>query len=215
MPDGIAFHTPSLDNSASVICRTLALPSYLWQYFNGAYGELLSESNWVQVGDITIQEIVQTFQGAFDNMKPCYTIGSIVPYAREVLPENVLPCDGSQHATADYPELAGVLHGVYNISKDYFVTPDLRAVFPFGAATVGDVGTTGGSATARLDEENLPPHSHTYTPPTANVDLEAPGAPDIVAAGVGLPTQTGQTGQGVPFSIIPPYHALLWGIVAK
>jgi hypothetical protein len=51
MSDGNLFHTPNSDGDAPLISRVLALPSFLWRYFYGAYGEL-----------------VEILQDAFDDM---------------------------------------------------------------------------------------------------------------------------------------------------
>ncbi len=68
MTDGIGFHTPDSDGSAPLICRRLALPSYLWQFFNGAYEQLILEENWVQVGSMSPSDVVQVFMNAYDDM---------------------------------------------------------------------------------------------------------------------------------------------------
>jgi hypothetical protein len=68
MSDGNLFHTPNSDGDAPLISRVLALPSFLWRYFYGAYGELLYEQNWLKVGDMSPSDVVEILQDAFDDM---------------------------------------------------------------------------------------------------------------------------------------------------
>jgi len=69
--DGVGFHTPDYDASAPVVCKQIALPSYLWTYFYGALGELTNELNWVEVGDMPIDDVVQEFLEARLSMVDC------------------------------------------------------------------------------------------------------------------------------------------------
>lgn len=208
MADGIAFHTPDYEGSASVVCKRLALPSFLWPYFNGAYGELLELSNWLAVGDMLPAEVVQSFAAAYDNMGRCHMIGELRCFAAvAAVPAGCLICDGSQFDVTEYTELAAVLGGD--------VLPDLRGRAAIGAGPGYSVGAAGGEAQHTLTIPEIPEHWHTYTPPTFNVDVEAPGAPDLLAAGIGVQTVTGAAGGGQPHNNMPPYAVVVWAIVAR
>lgn len=205
--DGIAFHTPDYDGNAPVVCRRLALPSFLWPLFNGAFGELLDESRWYQFGDMAIGDVVQAFQAAFDDMGQCSMIGQIVIFSTLTLPDNVLLCDGSQFDPLLFPRLYD------HLQSD--TLPDLRDRFilGYGNNLPGDIG---GEETHTLNIPEMPEHWHSYTPPMFNVDVEPPaGAPDLLAAGVGVSTPTGSSGGGQPHNNMPPYHVIVFGIVAK
>ncbi len=133
MMDGIAFHTPDEDGNAPLICRRIALPSFLWPHFNGAFGALIEETNWYQFGDMPIEDVVQAFMDAYDNMIEGCMLGSVVSFAVDKLPKNVLLCDGSNYPKWDYPELWDVLHpSLKQTGIDRFNVPDLRQRFVIG-----------------------------------------------------------------------------------
>lgn len=211
--DGIAFHTPDYDGNAPVLCRRLALPSFLWPLFNGAFGSLLDEGNWYSFGNMPVEDVVQAFQNAFDNMGSCYMIGQIVMFAGS-LPDNVLLCDGEEYDGAEYPELYAILPPSL-IVGDSFQTPNLTGRFVLASGNGRNPGDTGGEETVTLGIEHIPAHSHGYTEPLPNVDIEAPGAPDLLAAGVGPIQQTTETGGGTAHNNMPPYYVLAYGIIAK
>jgi hypothetical protein len=60
----------------------------------------------------------------------------------------------------------------------------------------------------------MPAHTHTYLPPVVDLDLEAVGVPDIMAARLGTPIATGSTGDGNAHENRPPFHAVIMGIFA-
>jgi microcystin-dependent protein len=213
MPDGIGYLTPDYDGNASLECLRLTLPSYLWRFVHGALGELTESSNWVQFGDLTPDDMVSLFTDALDNMRDCRMIGQVIMLATSQLPEGVLLCDGAEYSKDDYPELYEVLYPTL-LGRDTFNTPDLRDRFVL-CEGVTPFGETGGESEHELDLSEIPSHTHTYTPPTMNIDIEGAGAPDLLAGGIGLPTQTDSTGGSQPHNNMPPYYALIFGIVAK
>ena len=136
-----------------------------------------------------------------------------VSYFLGNLPSGWLALDGSTYDQADYPELTTKLDSQYrNDGNGTFTLPDMGGLFVTGAGSSYSLGDLGGASDVTLTVGELPIHSHTYTPPVANVDLEAPGVPDVLAAGVGVPTQTGSTGDGDAHENLPPFVALNYGI---
>lgn len=59
-----------------------------------------------------------------------YRLGSVMPAraARRFLPDQVHLCDGSELSKEEYPELAGLLGGVYGETETTFRLPILRTV---------------------------------------------------------------------------------------
>jgi microcystin-dependent protein len=124
-----------------------------------------------------------------------------------------LDLDGSTYAQADYPELTDKVPAGW-LSGSNIVLPDLDNIYLAGSGSTGTPGSTVGSNTITLSVSQLPEHTHTYTPPIANIDLEAPGAPDILAAGVGTTTNTGTTGSGDDIDIRPDTLIVVMAIYA-
>ncbi len=208
-----AFLTPDFDGNAPLICRRLVLPSFLWQYFNGAFGELIQDYNWEEFGDMPIDDIVQTFINAYDDMIEDCMIGSVISFANEFLPDNVLVCDGASYAVADYPELASVLSPSV-VTGENFVVPDLRGRFVMGndEANAYPLTLSAGEAMHTLTIPEMPTHSHGYT--TAIASLSTVVVPDEPSA-IPAPSTTAPEGGGQPHNNLPPFYVLQYGIVAK
>lgn len=147
---------------------------------------------------------------AYDEVIAGSMIGSIFFYLLDMPPEGTLVCDGSTHAKIAYPRLWSVLPASMKTETD-FTLPDILGITVRGSIAPGAYG---GSDSVTLTVEQLPPHAHTYTPPTFNVDLESPGAPDVFAAGIGTPTTTSSTGGGQSVDIANAYIGLLPCIIA-
>jgi microcystin-dependent protein len=233
MGDGIAFHTPNFDGNAPLICKRLTLPSFLWSYFNGVFGDLAESENWYQFGDMPIKDVVQAFANAYDNMTECNMIGTIQAIATQEIPVNMLLCDGSQYAAVDYPELAAVLHSGF-IDGDNFNVPNLSGRFVLGG-DVAQVGSFGGQSEVVLTVDQMPSHNHTGT-----------GTADAVSGGGDEYSPTNRTwaalsrerayssatadgtmmanninlsianaGNGQAHDNMPPYYILRYAIIAK
>ena len=208
MADGWKFHTPNEEGNAVVICRRLALPSFLWKFFFGAYGELIEEANWLGVGSMTAGDVVQAFAMALDGMDGCFMVGEFRCFVSlAAVAPDCLVCDGSSFDGALYPDLAAVMGGN--------TLPDMRDRFLIGAGAKIGVGAVGGESQHTLTLPEIPEHWHSYTPPTFNVDVEAPGAPDLLAAGIGVSSPTGVAGGGLPHNNMPPYIGVVWAVVAR
>lgn len=199
--------------------RSLCLPCELWYLLDGAAQELARVESWELFGDTTPQDMAEYFTGILDKWEDCIMIGAVVPYASYKLPDGVLLCDGSMYSSEDYPELYSVMSPNLRLSipgfPPAFFVPDLSENFILGAADHRMIGDTGGEDAHVLTLQEMPSHSHEYIPPVANIDLEAPGAPDILAAGVGLPVETGGSGGGDAHNNMPPYYKLVYGIIAR
>lgn len=218
-----AWLTPDLATlSESPDCRVLQVPGNLWNLVSGALLLLTEPHNWEEFGTATIDETSQYFQTIFEDylMSTCATIGEVKAFMRDDLPDGWLPFDGSQHLGADYPELYDVLPDTLKppVPGTTFLLPDLSARSLVGAGSIAGanvpLGVRIGQSTVTLNETQIPAHTHTYNPPVPNIDLEAPGVPDILAAGVGTPIVTGSTGGGQAHSNMPPVIGVTWGIYA-
>jgi microcystin-dependent protein len=112
-----------------------------------------------------------------------------------------------------YPALLKVAPAGW-VSGSNITLPDYNSGM-FFRGDDASVGGTGGQDAVSLTVSEIPAHDHDYTPPVANIDLEAPGAPDIVAAGVGTTAQTSQTGSGAGHENRPPFVNVVWVIWAR
>lgn len=205
--DGIGRHTPEL--TGQKVIRALVIDSALLPHIGDAITQLTYMWGWKQVGD-SIIDITDECKDALDSWYSPMIIGQVSQFLGD-LPPGWLELDGSTYNNSDYPELAGMLDSQF-ISGSQFTLPDIRDLFLLSAGTINTLGDSGGSEQVTLTVDELPEHSHGYIPPTLNIDLEAPGAPDILAAGIGTETQTTTEGQGEPFSIMPPFFVVKVGI---
>jgi microcystin-dependent protein len=204
----------------AAICRRLVIPNDLGIVIavSGALDLLGQPENWEQFGAITPDEISEAMRDMlwrYLNEGTVCMIGAILPFATAAMPDNALACDGATYNREDYPELYSVLDAAYIIDADKFSVPDMQNAAVVGAGDVWLVGDSGGEIEHTLTTAEMPTHSHTYVPPVFNVDIEAPGAPDPIAAGIGLPTNTGDAGGGNPHNNMPPYVALRYCIIAR
>lgn len=209
--DGFGRHTPTL--SGRKITRALSIDDALVSHVSDAIAQLTIGHNWVEVDD-TIPDIVAE---CFEALDGWYLgdmfIGQISSFLGAV-PASWLELDGSTHDKVDYPELWEALDSQYKDSTT-LTLPDLSDLFlaSAGSGTYA-LGDTGGEDDHTLTTAEIPAHTHTYVPPVFDVDLEAPGVPDILAARLGAPTATGSTGGGNSHENRPPFHAVIMGIFA-
>lgn len=166
-----------------------------------------------------IDEIDAAVSAAIEEAMLSMMIGAIVscPFASE--PDWGLFCLGQVVARADYPELWEV-YPAGGKTETQLTLPNLAGLVLVGAgispltSTNYPVYSTGGEETHVLTEAEIPAHAHTYTQPIPNVDLEAPGVPDIIAAGINpLTAYTGNTGGGQSHNNMQPFAVLNYVII--
>lgn len=175
---------------------------------------MTSRYNWFDSSDDTTWDEIEAVVGqAYNEVWKNMLVGSVVWIAGDA-PDGTLYCDGTSYERSLYPALYAALDAAYILDADNFRVPDLRGVFLRGSSSSLSIGDVGGEAEHTLTEAEMPTHSHTYVPPTINVDIEAPGVPDPVAAGLGLPTQTGNAGGGIAHNNLPPFEVLRPCIIA-
>lgn len=145
-------------------------------------------------------------------------IGTVLPSLAANLPVWALWCDGTTYLKAQFPDLYDAIHPDFKDTvAETFTLPDLNGRFLVGTTDIDAVGQTGGEEEVTLTEAQMPTHFHLYTPTvTNNLDLEAPGAPDILGAGV-LPLVSSSTqpaGGSEAHENRPPFFTLRFYIVA-
>lgn len=88
--------------------------------------------------------------------------GIIMPFAGTVAPENYLFCDGSAVSRTTYATLFGVIGTTFGTGdgSTTFNVPDLSGRVPLGVSSTHLLGSTGGSETVTLTEQELPAHVH-------------------------------------------------------
>lgn len=219
----LAFLTPDLSQTIETQeQRVICCPGSLWYLVSGALELLAEDFNWEEFGTATPDEMAQFFADVRDNfqMSNGAYIGEVRAFMLATLPDKWLPFDGAQRNEVDYPELFAVLPAtlIPPVPGTTFLLPDVSARAMVGAGNIAGanvaLGGRIGQSQVTLNESQIPSHTHTYIEPIANIDLEAPGAPDILAAGLGPPANTGSTGGGQPHSNMPPVMGVTWGIYA-
>lgn len=216
------FRTGDNGVTGHAVLISLTVPSALWfqRELSDLLADMTNESNWEQVGTVTVEEAVQAAQDMYWSYAPM--VGLIVPVATANLPDNMLPCDGSTYDRVDYPNLYAVLDAAYILDADTFKTPDLRGRVPVGSGTgtgltARSVGATGGTETHVLTVAEMPAHHHSYDPVVVpDVDMEDLGLPQGNAAQV-VPLTTENTydeGGGDAHNNMQPFYVVKWGIVA-
>lgn len=88
--------------------------------------------------------------------------GIIMPFAGTVAPEGYLFCDGSAVSRMTYATLYAVIGDTSGAGdgSTTFNLPDLGGRVPLGVSSTHLLGTTGGSETVTLTEQELPAHVH-------------------------------------------------------
>jgi len=210
MGDGRAFHTPS--EIGDVGARLIVAPTSLFPFIGEVLSYLIESSNWLEVG-VTVDD---TTEAAWQILSEFYKdnplIGKIDAFFLDP-GDMYLPLDGSTHAESNYPELyARLPESMIDDIAMEFTLPDLEGLFLKGQAGGEAAGDVAGEASISLTVAEMPAHTHTYTPPVLDVDLEGPGVPDVLAARLGTPAQTSSTGSGDAHENRPPFVVVFWFI---
>jgi microcystin-dependent protein len=210
MGDGVGWHTPVIDTGTFVI-RSAKVPVSLLSHVGGALGMLSESYNWLEIGD-PVEDIIALVQDMIDSWYTQEMIGAVIAFAGTI-PPGYQALDGSSLDGDLYPELAAVVPSAWiaPITGDILL-PDMTGRGIVGYGTNYDTGDTGGEDEHTLTAAEMPSHTHNYIPPVINVDIEAPGVPDPVAAGLGPTTATSAAGDGDPHNNMPPYLVLQWAI---
>lgn len=207
--DGYARHTPVL--SGVKVIRALSIDSALLPHVSDAIATLTEEYGWHEVDD-SVNDVVAECVEALGSWYAPMIIGQVSQFLGS-LPDGWLALDGSTYDEDDYPELWSLLDDQFkNEPASTFTLPDFGGLVLVATGNGYLVGNDGGVVDVTLSIAQLPSHDHTYIQPIANVDLEAPGVPDILAAGVGPGTTTGNTGGGDSHDNMMPYFVVVMGI---
>jgi microcystin-dependent protein len=84
-------------------------------------------------------------------------VGEMKMWPTATAPSGYLLCDGTEYNNSTYPALAALLGTTYGgTAGSTFKVPNFVGRFP----RMGAVGNTGGSATADIDLQHVPPHTH-------------------------------------------------------
>lgn len=121
-------------------------------------------------------------------------VGTVLATLRSSAPENFLLCDGTQHATAVYPDLFAIVGTRYNNGTEslgFFRVPDLRDMFLKGVGLTDALGSTGGIALHPLSVSELPSFESTE-----------------VQSGTGATVAGLPSGTGAGHENLPPYDTV-------
>ena len=90
-------------------------------------------------------------------------VGCIYMYGGSVAPSGFLLCDGSAISRTTYSELFSVIGTTYGVGdgSTTFNLPLMEGRVVIGVSWSYALGTTGGTESVTLTEEELPAHSHT------------------------------------------------------
>ena len=85
-----------------------------------------------------------------------------MPFAGTTAPEGYLMCDGAAVSRTTYATLFGVIGTTFGAGdgSTTFNVPDLSGRVPLGVSSTHLLGSTGGSETVTLTEQELPSHVH-------------------------------------------------------
>jgi len=190
--------------------RAMSVDVALVPHFGDAVTALTNEVEWEVVGD-GVADVLAACKDSVESWYSDMLIGSVAPWIINP-PAGWLLLDGGTYASADYPELSGLLPA-HLISGANFILPDVENAFPFGVVDEDDGSVVAGSNVLNLTVGQLPAHTHTYTPPVLTINAETPVVP-VPTAGIGAPIATGSTGSGDDIDARPMRFGLVYAVFA-
>lgn len=202
-----------------MVGRSFCIPGNLLYLLSGASQLLCFEYMWEEFGDTTPEEIAAIFTELLDEPMS-NPIGALVFYMTSNPPNDcILPCDGLWRDATGYEALLNtpglaILRTTDIDGNTTFQMPDMTDSFILSSGS-RSLWANGGEETHQLTTGEMPAHTHDYTPPIPNIDLEAPGAPDILAAGVGGFEATLSEGGNQAHNNMPPYIVANIGMWVK
>lgn len=208
------YPTPNQPALVRLTCRRVYIPDQdeIIGILIGQLAEMCNDDYWIQAGTWTPQALAATCREALaqtDQNEACSMICDITWSVAAIIPNGWLLADGSIVLSNDYPDYAAACDPALVVSPTQVRLPNLVDRMPIGAGNIYAVNDTGGTATHTLLEAEMPAHTHVYTSPTFNIDVESVGVPDPTGVGQPqVPTQTSSTGGGQAHNNLPPYYGL-------
>lgn len=212
----LAWVTPS-DPPGETVCIKVYCPSGV-EYeaaLRGAILSLTEVGNWENVNGQDVDIVAQAFFNAYQQTllwEYCgMPIGTLIFGAWSAAPDHYLMCDGGSYDVSAYQKLFDVVGYSFGGSGPVFNVPDMARTFPIGTGGSIAVGSTGGSETETITENQMPSHWHEIPA----IDLLP------VQSGAGafslsmFPTQTYPTtleGGGEAHNNMPPYAGFNFAI---
>jgi len=207
----MAWLTPFEDAQGGYDSRPLYIPRPFTPIITGLLYKLIDWWNWEEFGDITRDEAIATMQAMIDTyLEGNQMIGVCFPYATADVPSNMLLCDGSAYARADYPALYAVLAAAYIDDEETFHVPDYVGKVPRG--TSGAQAVLEGADTHTLIVDEMPPHDHEIPYESC---FPYGATPEVCVVGGVLTQRTGSTGGGEPHNNMQASFGQPWGIVYR
>lgn len=190
--------------------------SEITRAIEGALVFLSYLTTWTQFGDMPAREVSWLIKEMINGARKVeFLIGMPIPVWTTPLADNLILADGRTVQRDDYPELWEVTPASMRTATTITV-PDLRERFLIASGAGLVENTVGGSSTHTLSVNEMPSHTHTETYPSFNIDLEAPGVPDVLGAGnPPLPQPTGSAGGNQPHNNMPPYYVMTYAIIGR
>lgn len=208
------YPTPDKPSNLRLTCRRIFVPDQIdiISVLFGQYAEMCRENYWVEDGTWTIEDLTQWLKFGLTSSnqnESCFMLCSVSWTVAAIIPDGFLLADGSIVLSDDYPDYAAACDSSLVVSASQVRLPDLVDRMPIGAGNIYPVDDTGGSTTHTLTTGEIPPHTHSTSSYTSNIDLEGAGVPDPLSVGLPtLPSSTGSAGGGAAHNNMPPYYGI-------
>lgn len=157
-----------------------------------------------------------TISDAFKNEVQAIPTGTVIARLSTVAPTGWLVCNGAEVSRTTYALLFSILGTTYGAGNGTttFNLPNLQDRFLYGKSSTNNVGDTGGESEHTLTVPELPAHSHPFSPEVSS-DATPASLTRLTAGNAGQTLGDGSyatddTGQDVPFPLLPPYLRVVW-----